>query len=204
VQGLYLPKTNVISTIQAQGTNNSGKSEYKCKEEKNALGQKGEFMFIFSVRASTLKLCALIALTLVLLVGVGTFAEGEVISVSALGDIQYSGIKTNEDRVAFIERLGVLVADDPVDEKTFTIPENFDRIVSGYNELQKRQGLDVSRYAKKKVTRYTYKVENYDFDGEVYVNLFIFKNKIIACDICSAEKGGFVAPLTLVDKEKLK
>jgi hypothetical protein len=204
VQGLYLAKMNVILTIQAQGTNNSGKSEYKCKEEKNALGQKGEFMFIFSVRASTLKLCALIALTLVLLVGVGTFAEGEVISVSALGDIQYSGIKTNEDRVAFIERLGVLVADDPVDEKTFTIPENFDRIVSGYNELQKRQGLDVSRYAKKKVTRYTYKVENYDFDGDVYVNLFIFKNKIIACDICSAEQGGFVAPLTLVDKEKLK
>jgi hypothetical protein len=204
VQGLYLAKMNVISTIQAQGTNNSGKSEYKCKEEKNALGQKGEFMFIFSVRASTLKLCALIALTLILLVGVGTFAEGEVISVSALGDIQYSGIKTNEDRVAFIERLGVLVADDPVDEKTFTIPENFDRIVSGYNELQKRQGLDVSRYAKKKVTRYTYKVENYDFDGDVYVNLFIFKNKIIACDICSAEQGGFVAPLTLVDKEKLK
>lgn len=161
-------------------------------------------MFIFSVRASTLKLCALIALTLVLLVGVGTFAEGEVISVSALGDIQYSGIKTNEDRVAFIERLGVLVADDPVDEKTFTIPENFDRIVSGYNELQKRQGLDISRYAKKKVTRYTYKVENYDFDGDVYVNLFIFKNKIIACDICSAEQGGFVTPLTLVDKEKLK
>jgi hypothetical protein len=204
VQGLYLAKMNVILTIQAQGTNNSGKSEYKCKEEKNALGQKGEFMFIFSVRASTLKLCALIALTLILLVGVGTFAEGEVISVSALGDIQYSGIKTNEDRVAFIERLGVLVADDPVDEKTFTIPENFDRIVSGYNELQKRQGLDVSRYAKKKVTRYTYKVENYDFDGDVYVNLFIFKNKIIACDICSAEQGGFVAPLTLVDKEKLK
>jgi hypothetical protein len=204
VQGLLLAKTNVILTIQAQGTNNSGKSEYKCKEEKNALWQKGEFMFIFSVRASTLKLCALIALTLVLLVGVGTFAEGEVISVSALGDIQYSGIKTNEDRVAFIERLGVLVADDPVDEKTFTIPENFDRIVSGYNELQKRQGLDVSRYAKKKVTRYTYKVENYDFDGDVYVNLFIFKNKIIACDICSAEQGGFVAPLTLVDKEKLK
>jgi hypothetical protein len=204
VQGLLLAKTNVILTIQAQGTNNSGKSEYKCKEEKNALGQKGEFMFIFSVRASTLKLCALIALTLVLLVGVGTFAEGEVISVSALGDIQYSGIKTNEDRVAFIERLGVLVADDPLDEKTFTVPENFDRIVSGYNELQKRQGLDVSRYAKKKVTRYTYKVENYDFDGEVYVNLFIFKNKIIACDICSAEQGGFVAPLTLVDKEKLK
>ena len=190
--------------IQAPSTNNPGKTEYKCKEEKNALGQKGEFMFIYSVRASSLKLCALIVLTLALLVGVGTLADGEAISAAASGDIQYSGIKTNEDRVAFIESFGVLVTDDPIEEKTFTVPENFDRIISGYNELQKRQGLDISRYAKKKVTRYTYKVENYDLDGEVYVNLFIFKNKIIACDICSAEQGGFVTPLTLVDKEKLK
>lgn len=161
-------------------------------------------MFIFSVRASTIKLCALIALTLVLLVGIGSLADGEAILASASGDIQYGGMKTNEDRVAFIESFGILVADAPVEEKTFTVPENFDRIVSGYNELQKRQGLDISRYAKKKVTRYTYKVENYDHDGEVYVNLFVFKNKIIACDICSAEQGGFVEPLTLVNKEKLK
>ena len=161
-------------------------------------------MFIFSVRASTIKLCALIALTLALLVGVSSFSGGEAVFASASGDIQYGGMKTNEDRVAFIENFGVLVADEPVEEKTFTVPENFDRIVSGYNELQKRQGLDISRYAKKKVTRYTYRVENYDLEGEVFVNLFIFKNKIIACDICSAAQGGFVEPLTLVDKTKLK
>lgn len=173
-------------------------------QKKNVPGQKGDIMFIFSVRASSLKLCALIVLTLVLLVGVGTLADGEAISASASGDIQYSGMKTNEDRVAFIESFGVLVQDTPIEEKTFTVPENFDRIVSGYNELQKRQGLDISRYAKKKVTRYTYKVENYDLDGEVFVNLFVHKNRIIACDICSAEQGGFVEPLTLVDKTKLK
>jgi hypothetical protein len=161
-------------------------------------------MFIYSVRGSTVKFFLLIAVTLVVLCAVLFFGSAGAVAASVGADVKLSGIKTNEDRVAFIERLGVLVADDPVDEKTFTIPENFDRIVSGYNELQKRQGLDVSRYAKKKVTRYTYKVENYDFDGDVYVNLFIFKNKIIACDICSAEQGGFVAPLTLVDKEKLK
>ena len=84
------------------------------------------------------------------------------------------------------------------------MPDNFDRVILGYNELQKKQGLDLSKYAKKKVTRYAYKVTNYDSEGEVYANLFIHRGKIIACDLSSVSPDGFVVPLTLVDKAKLK
>lgn len=161
-------------------------------------------MFVYSVRASTIKLCALVAVALILLIGVSTFAATDSIAASAPLDVNYSGMKTNEDRVAFIERFGVKVDPEPIEEKPFLMPENFDRIISGYNELQKKQGLDLSKYAKKKVTRYTYKVENYDSDGEVFVNLFVHQRRIIACDICSASPEGFVVPLTLVDREKLK
>jgi hypothetical protein len=66
----------------------------------------------------------------------------------------------------------------------------------GYNELQRRQGLDISKYAKKKITRYTYTVSNYEgYDGEVKANLLIYRNRIIACDISSADPGGFVEPI---------
>ena len=162
-------------------------------------------MFIYSIRAGTLKLFGFIALALVLTLGVVLFGtEGATVAAGTSGGIDYSGIKTNEDRVRFIESFGVNVADTPIEEEAFAIPENFDRIILGYNELQKKQGLDLSKYAKKRVTRYTYRVENYDWDGEVYVNLFIWRSRIVGCDISSADPEGFVAPLTLVDREKLK
>ena len=162
-------------------------------------------MFIYSIRASTIKMIGLITLALVL---IGALAlSGQTSAVAAMSSntgIDYSGIKTKEDRIAFIEQFGFKVDEASEEEAAFRMPKDFDRVILGYNELQKKQGLDLSKYAKKKVTRYTYKVENYDSEGEVFVNLFVHRQRIIACDICSAAPEGFVTPLALVDKEKLK
>ena len=66
----------------------------------------------------------------------------------------------------------------------------------GYNEIQKDQGLDLSKYAKKKVTRYTYTLKDYnEYDGEVYVNLLVYRGRVIGCDVSSADPEGFVEPL---------
>ena len=162
-------------------------------------------MFIYSIRGSTVKLFGVMALALVLLFGIAL--SGGVSSVSASStatEIDFSGIKTNEDRVKFIENFGIKVDETPIEEEAFRMPENFDRVILGYNELQKKQGLDLSKYQKKKVTRYTYKVTNYDSDGEVYANLFVYRGKIVACDLCSANPDGFVIPLTLVERSNLK
>ena len=62
-----------------------------------------------------------------------------------------------------------------------------------YNNLQKMQGLDLSKYKRKNVTRYTYKIKNYDgYEGTVYANLLVYRNRIIGGDICSADVNGFV------------
>ncbi len=161
-------------------------------------------MFIYSIRASTVKLFGIIALTLALLIALVSFGGGESVAAAADGEINFGGMKSNEDRVAFIEGFGIKVEQTPLEEEEFTLPENFDRVISGYNELQKQQNLDITKYKNKRITRYTYKVTNYDHDGEVYVNLFVYRSKVVACDICSASPTGFVTPLTLVDKSKLK
>ena len=162
-------------------------------------------MFVCSVRGSTLKLFGFIALTLVLVIVTVTVGTGEAV-MAAAGEngINYGGIKTNGDRVAFINNFGISVEESPLEEEKFTMPENFDRVVLGYNELQKQQGLDLSKYAKKRITRYTYKVTNYNYEGDVYANIFVYRSKIVACDVCSADSSGFVIPLTLVDKANLK
>ena len=113
-------------------------------------------------------------------------------------------MRSAEDRISFIEGFGIKVKSEPVTEESFNSPESFDRIISGYNEIQKSQGLDLTKYAGKRITHYAYEVENYDYDGKVYVNLLIHKNRIVGCDISSADGVGFVLPLTGIDKAKLK
>lgn len=162
-------------------------------------------MFIYSVRASTIKFFLLIGVTLILLVALVNISGTDAVYAS-VGDIDvnYGGMKTNGDRVAFIEGLGVMVKDDPASEEIFSAPESFDRVLAGYNEIQKEQGLDLTKYVGKRITHYAYEVENYDYDGKVYANLLVYKNRIIGCDISSADGTGFVTPLVGVDKAKLK
>ena len=162
-------------------------------------------MFIYSVRASTVKFFAFVILTLALVVGAVSLGEEQAVLASGSGtEIDYSGIKTLEDRVAFIGRFGVRVDADSEESCPFTMPESFDRVIVGYNELQKRQGLDLSKYAGKRVTRYTYEVENYKSEERVLVNLFVYRGKVVACDISTADPEGFVLPLTQVEADKLK
>ena len=161
-------------------------------------------MFVYSIRSSTVKLIGVLLVALIAMSAIFIGGDTAVSASSNVSGIDYSGVKTAEDRIAFIERFGLRVDKESAESKSFSMPENFDRVIVGYNEIQKKQGLDLSKYAKKKVTRYTYKVENYDYDGEVYASLFIYRSRVVACDLSSADPEGFVLPLTLVDSAKIK
>lgn len=153
-------------------------------------------MFIYSVRASTLKFLAVICVSLVaiitLIAFVPAYGEGSV-AASKDEEITYTGVKTNEDRIAFLSQFGWEVKAEPVEECEVTIPSEFDKIFTGYNEIQKRQGLDLSDYKKKKVVRYTYEVTNYKgAEGTVYANVIVYRNRVIGGDVCSADVTGFI------------
>ena len=158
-------------------------------------------MFIYSLKASTIKFCAVVCvalatlITLVVFIPVAAVDGNSAVSVNA--EIDYTGIKTNDDRVKFLEQFGWQVESEPVDTVEVTIPESFDKIFSAYNEIQKRQGLDLSKYKKKNVTRYTYKITNYDgYEGTVYANIIVYRNKVIGGDVCSADIKGFMHGLS--------
>ncbi|MBO5883748.1 MAG: DUF4830 domain-containing protein [Clostridia bacterium] len=154
-------------------------------------------MFIYSLRASTLKFFAVVCVALATLITLIAFVpaygnEGET-PASKNADVDYDGIKTNEDRVKFLSQFGWEVDPAAVESIEVTIPENFDKVFTGYNEIQKRQGLDLSRYKKKNVMRYTYEVKNYEgSEDKVYANILVYKNKVIGGDICSANVKGFI------------
>ena len=154
-------------------------------------------MFIYSLRASTLKFFAVVCVALATLITLIAFvpaygSDGEA-PASKNADIDYDGIKTNDDRVEFLEQFGWEVDPLAVESIEVTIPEDFDKVFTGYNEIQKRQGLDLSKYKKKNVMRYTYEVKNYEgSEDKVYANILVYKNKVIGGDICSANVKGFI------------
>ena len=153
-------------------------------------------MFIYSLKASTLKFLAVVCVSLVavitLIAFVPAYGEGSV-SASKDVEITYTGVKSNEDRIAFLSQFGWEVKSEPVEKCEVTIPAQFDKIFTGYNEIQKRQGLDLSDYKKKKVMRYTYEITNYEgATGTVYANVIVYRNRVIGGDVCSADVTGFI------------
>lgn len=152
-------------------------------------------MFIYSVRASSIKLFSVIAVCVLGLM-IAVFGTVSAATVTASTSVSYNGIKDDAARRAFIAAQGYTVAEGCKEEVKFTVPEDFDRVIAGYNEIQKKQGLDIGRYKGKTVTRYTYEITNYEgYDGTVLVNLIVYRSRIVACDVSSASPDGFIAPL---------
>lgn len=155
-------------------------------------------MFVYSLRASTLKFFAVVCVALTALIMMIAFIPGYdgeqgFIATGNEKEITYDKIKTNDDRINFLSQFGWQVKTDPIETADITIPKEFDKIFTGYNEIQKRQGLDLSKYKNKNVTRYTYEITNYEGeDGKVYANIIVYRNKVIGGDICSADVKGFI------------
>ena len=159
-------------------------------------------MFIYSFKASTLKLLGIISVTLAALIAIVAFvpvyADGfssvtTGAQVEGEKSISYDKVKSAADAVNFLSQFGWTVDGGAPESAKVTIPSEFDKVFAAYNEIQKSQGLDLSKYKKKELTRYTFEVTNYeDYEGKVYANVLVYRNKVVGGDICSADVSGFV------------
>lgn len=159
-------------------------------------------MFIYSFRASSLKFLGIISVTLVALIAIIAFvpvyAEGinpneNTATVGGKSEIVYDGVKSSADAANFLAQFGWTVNGGDAKSAKVTIPESFDKVFAAYNEIQKSQGLDLSKLKKKELTRYTFEVTNYaDYEGTVYANVLVYRNRVVGGDICSADVSGFV------------
>ena len=119
-------------------------------------------------------------------------------SAAASAVVSPKGVKTNEDRVAYLESYGWAVSAEPISVEELIIPEEFDETYTQYLALQEGQGFDLTDYRGKRVKRYTYEVTNYP-TGEtgVQAGLLIFRNTVIGGEVLSAQLGGFIQRLEM-------
>lgn len=105
--------------------------------------------------------------------------------------------KLNRSNIEFINSYNWQVDEKPVSISYVSVPESFDPIFSAYCEIITEDGFDFYAYRGKRVTRYSYKVINHNTsaDGLIRVNIFVYKNKIVAADISNISSDGFVLPI---------
>ena len=155
-------------------------------------------MFVYSMRATTIKLVGVICVALTILITLIAFVPTYTANIGttdadAEASYSYEKVKNVSDAQGFLSQFGWSVDATPAEVKTVTLPREFDKVFAAYNEIQKTQGLNLSKYKGKDVTRYTFRVTNYEeYTGTVYANVLVYKNRVIGGDVCSADASGFV------------
>lgn len=101
------------------------------------------------------------------------------------------GIRTNDDRIAYLQSYGWQVSEEPTQMQEVRIPTETNEVFTRYNDLQISQGFDLTEYAGKTVKRYVYEVKNHPGDdGTWYATVLVYKNNVIGGDVASADRNG--------------
>lgn len=163
-------------------------------------------MFIYSVKGQNIKLCFSIVCSIlaVVLVAVLIPAQSDSVAIDqepmevakSITKSDFKNIESNEDRMNFLRLYGWEVDENPAEISEITIPVEFDSLYKKYNQIQQNEGLDLEKYKGKTVKKYTYLVNNYEYDGTVLANLLIYRDRVIGGDISSAKVDGFLHGFT--------
>ena len=123
-------------------------------------------MFTVSFRVTKKQVAAAAAVFVLALAG-GIWAQaalselrGDPAQAPAEAKVEKVAAKTNEQRISFLETFGWEVEGEEDEIVEVKIPQEFDDVFEKYNEIQKQQGCDLSKYAGKRCKRYTYVIEN--------------------------------------------
>lgn len=152
-------------------------------------------MFIWTAKINRKKILLTLGALLCISVAALSLLAGR--GTAAAATVSPKGIKTEEDRVAYLEDWGWSVSPQAVLVEELELPQEFGPEYSQYLELQTGQGFDLGKYAGKRVRRYTYEVLNYP-TGEtgVVAHLLVCKNRVIGGEVMG---GSFLHGLAMPD-----
>ncbi|MEL4861959.1 DUF4830 domain-containing protein [Pseudoflavonifractor phocaeensis] len=103
---------------------------------------------------------------------------------AASAAVSPKGVKTAEDRAAYLTAWGWQVPDDAAEVEELELPKEFGPEYDQYMSLQADQGFDLTKYAGKRIKRYTYDILNYPTgEAGVQAHLLICKNTVVAGEI---------------------
>lgn len=84
---------------------------------------------------------------------------------------------------------------DLINGSNIKIPESFEGIYTEYSQVQKKQKLPLESYKGKNAERFLYRVNNYNGDYDVFAELLISGNKLVAAALIQQTPDGFIKEL---------
>ena len=118
------------------------------------------------------------------------------------GDKASDGGSTPEGRAAFLQQFGWEIDPASEDVRTVQLPKVLEGMLLNYNEVQRKQGYDLTGHLGESCQQFTYRVLNYpDKQQTVLATLYIQGDRVIAGDIHSTALNGFLQGLKL-EKEQ--
>ena len=120
------------------------------------------------------------------------FAGRDAVASAAVGP---KGIKTADDRRAYLETYGWQVSADAVSVEELQFPKEFGPEYDEYLQLQSGQGFDLTKYGGKRVKRYTYDVKNYPTGAtDAQAHLLLYRDTVVGGEVLGE---GFFQGLTM-------
>lgn len=151
-------------------------------------------MFVFSFRANKPRIIITLGVLTALLVGILLFIS---IKDSPVLNSDLSAKASNaEERIAFLSQYGWKIDEEPVEVSEVIIPSEFNETYSAYNEIQKKQSMDLEAYKGQRVKKWVYEVKNYPgYPAEsdcIRATILVLDGMVIGGDISSIEVEGFM------------
>ena len=152
-------------------------------------------MLIFSLKTSKRKILTYIVIifAVISLFSMFFFLKPSGTHASCPSGKYKLNAKDNDERIEFLSQFGWEVNNEPTEITDITIPSEFNATYEKYNDIQREQGLDLSKYREKTCTRYTYQILNYnDCTQGIRANILVLNGKVIGGDISSIKLNGFI------------
>lgn len=146
-------------------------------------------MFCVTLKMKSVKTVLIIcAFTLLILVAVA--GSGAITTSTEKKEVHAS---TEEGRIQFLEEYGWKTSGKSVEMKEVIIPSEFNSTYKNYNDLQKKQGMDLSKLAGCQVEKWTYEIMNYgDEENRVLATILVNDGKVVGGDISAVKEDGFM------------
>ena len=150
-------------------------------------------MFIITAKCSkrrVVKILLIFALLLSLFLALRACRHSSPPPVIAAG--------TNEERIAYLASLGWEVNDQPIETLSVTLGETLEEPYLSYNDLQRSQGFDLTRYCGQTLSRYTYVVTNYpDASLPCQADLYVCDGALAAGEVITSPMPGNILKINV-------
>lgn len=115
-----------------------------------------------------------------------------MVIMCAISVMCFSNVKNIPPYFEVVVDMGYTDAEhEPCEIEYITIPEEFGKVYTRYNEMLKKEGYDLSQYKGERCIRYTYLIQS----ANARANILVHNGKIIGGDICGITIDSIMIPI---------